>query len=59
MGLAAFLHWGEEAVVRLRGEWAFAVVDRATGRLYLARWNAAPLVRRWIASRPGRRTPVG
>lgn len=35
--LAAFLRWGEEAVLRLRGEWAFAVADRATGRVYLAR----------------------
>ncbi|MEU4569234.1 asparagine synthase-related protein [Micromonospora sp. NPDC023956] len=35
--LAAFLTWGEDAVSRLRGEWAFAVADRATGRVYLAR----------------------
>ncbi|SCG44771.1 asparagine synthetase B family protein [Micromonospora halophytica] len=35
--LAAFRYWGEEAVHRLRGEWAFAVVERATGRVYLAR----------------------
>ncbi|MEH0828354.1 MULTISPECIES: asparagine synthetase B family protein [unclassified Micromonospora] len=35
--LAAFLHWGERAVYRLRGEWAFTVAERATGRVYLAR----------------------
>ncbi|MCX4472115.1 Asparagine synthetase B [glutamine-hydrolyzing] [Micromonospora sp. MW-13] len=35
--LAAFLAWGEEAVRRLRGEYAFVVVERATGRAYLAR----------------------
>ncbi|MET8908024.1 asparagine synthase-related protein [Micromonospora sp. NPDC004551] len=35
--LAAFRQWGEEAVRRLRGEYAFAVVERATGRAYLAR----------------------
>ncbi|MGW1061536.1 asparagine synthetase B family protein [Micromonospora rubida] len=35
--LAAFLAWGEDAVRRLRGEYAFVVVERATGRAYLAR----------------------
>ncbi|MFF3865949.1 asparagine synthetase B family protein [Micromonospora sp. NPDC001898] len=35
--LAAFLAWGEDAVRRLRGEYAFVVVDRTTGRAYLAR----------------------
>ncbi|MEV4544874.1 asparagine synthetase B family protein [Micromonospora echinaurantiaca] len=35
--LAAFLHWGERMVTRLRGEYAFAVVERATGRAYLVR----------------------
>ncbi|RZU76430.1 asparagine synthase (glutamine-hydrolysing) [Micromonospora kangleipakensis] len=35
--LAAFLRWGEDAVRRLRGEYALAVVERATGRAYLAR----------------------
>ncbi|GIG87264.1 asparagine synthetase B family protein [Plantactinospora endophytica] len=35
--LEAFLAWGPEAVTRLRGEFAFALVDTATGRLYLAR----------------------
>lgn len=35
--LEAFLEWGEQAVHRLRGEFAFAVVDRAADRVYLAR----------------------
>jgi asparagine synthase (glutamine-hydrolysing) len=35
--LESFLEWGEEAVHRLRGEFAFAVVDRAADRVYLAR----------------------
>jgi asparagine synthase (glutamine-hydrolysing) len=35
--LEAFLEWGEEAVHRLRGEFAFAVADRETDRVYLAR----------------------
>jgi asparagine synthase (glutamine-hydrolysing) len=35
--LEAFLQWGEAAVHRLRGEYAFAIVDRAAGRVYLAR----------------------
>ncbi|MFC3502252.1 asparagine synthetase B family protein [Micromonospora krabiensis] len=35
--LAAFERWGEDAVGRLRGEYAFVVVERATGRVYLAR----------------------
>lgn len=35
--LAAFLAWGEDAVRRLRGEYAFVVVEQTTGRAYLAR----------------------
>ena len=35
--LEAFLEWGEESVRRLRGEFAFAIVERATGRVFLAR----------------------
>jgi len=35
--LEAFLEWGEGAVHRLRGEFAFAVVDKATDRVYFAR----------------------
>ena len=31
--LEAFLEWGEQAVHRLRGEFAFAVVDRAFDRV--------------------------
>jgi len=33
----AFDEWGEEAVRRFRGEFAFAIVDRTSGRTYLAR----------------------
>jgi asparagine synthase (glutamine-hydrolysing) len=35
--LNAFLAWKEAAVHRLRGEFAFAIVDRATDHVYLAR----------------------
>jgi asparagine synthase (glutamine-hydrolysing) len=35
--LEAFLEWGEDAVNHLRGEYAFAIVERATGSVYLAR----------------------
>jgi len=35
--LEAFLEWGEAAVHRLRGEFAFAIVDRSADRVYLAR----------------------
>ncbi|MEV1146206.1 asparagine synthase-related protein [Micromonospora sp. NPDC049799] len=35
--LAAYLRWGEDMVTRLRGEYAFAIVERATGRAYLVR----------------------
>ncbi|MGC4892600.1 asparagine synthetase B family protein [Micromonospora sp. DT31] len=35
--LAAFRQWGGDAVRRLRGEYAFVVVDRDGGRAYLAR----------------------
>ncbi len=37
LALQAVLQWGEEAVPRFRGEFAFAITDRATGRTYLAR----------------------
>lgn len=33
----AFAHWGEDAVTRFRGEFAFAIADRLAGRVYLAR----------------------
>jgi asparagine synthase (glutamine-hydrolysing) len=33
----AFAHWGEDAVRRLRGEFAFAVAEPDSGRIYLAR----------------------
>ena len=35
--LEAFLEWGDEAVHRLRGEFAFAIVDKAGDRVYFAR----------------------
>lgn len=35
--LEAFLEWGEHAVHRLRGEFAFAVVDTLNDQVYLAR----------------------
>jgi asparagine synthase (glutamine-hydrolysing) len=35
--LDAFLEWGEQAVDRLRGEFAFAVVDKVTDQVYFAR----------------------
>ena len=35
--LAAFTRWGEQAVHRFRGEYAFAVAEPAAGRVYLAR----------------------
>jgi asparagine synthase (glutamine-hydrolysing) len=35
--LEAFLKWGPEAVHHLRGEYAFAIVERESGRTFLAR----------------------
>ena len=35
--LEAFLEWREGAVHRLRGEFAFAIIDKDTDRVYLAR----------------------
>jgi asparagine synthase (glutamine-hydrolysing) len=35
--LESFLEWGEDAVHHFRGEFAFAVVERSSGRVYLAR----------------------
>ncbi len=35
--LEAFLEWGDDAVRHLRGEFAFAIADRAARRVYLAR----------------------
>jgi asparagine synthase (glutamine-hydrolysing) len=35
--MEAFLEWGEDAVRRLRGEFAFAVVDKSGDRVYFAR----------------------
>ncbi|MEP6599185.1 MAG: asparagine synthase-related protein [Actinomycetota bacterium] len=55
--LEAFLQWGDGAVDRLRGEFAFAIVERATGRCYLARdpLGVKPLY--W--SRDGGRLHIG
>ncbi|MGN6792434.1 MAG: asparagine synthetase B family protein, partial [Streptosporangiaceae bacterium] len=48
--MEAFAQWGENAVRRLRGEFAFAISDRSSGHTYLARdvlgvkplyWSAA------------------
>ncbi|HEX9032082.1 MAG TPA: asparagine synthase-related protein [Streptosporangiaceae bacterium] len=35
--LEAFLRWREQAVPRLRGEFAIVIADRTSGRVYLAR----------------------
>lgn len=35
--LESFLAWGEAGISRLRGDFAFAIVERATGRTYLGR----------------------
>ena len=35
--LESVLEWGDDGVHHLRGEYAFAVVERATGRTYLSR----------------------
>jgi asparagine synthase (glutamine-hydrolysing) len=37
VALEAFLEWGERAIGRFRGEFAFAITDRETGRTYLGR----------------------
>jgi len=51
--LEAFLTWGDHAVGRFRGEFAFAIADRATGRTYLAR-DAVGVKPLYWASRDGR-----
>ena len=35
--LESFLQWGEAGIARLRGDFAFAIVERETGRTYLGR----------------------
>jgi asparagine synthase (glutamine-hydrolysing) len=35
--MAAFARWGDDAVRRLRGEFAFVISERSTGHTYLAR----------------------
>ncbi len=37
LALEAFLQWGDKAVGRFRGEFAFTITDRRSGRTYLAR----------------------
>jgi asparagine synthase (glutamine-hydrolysing) len=37
LALEAFLQWGEDAVGRFRGEFAFAIADRQSGWTFLAR----------------------
>ncbi len=65
--LEAVLEWGGSAVTRLRGEYAFAMLDRTTGRAYLARdplgvkplyWSAAD-GRLHVASEVKALVPVG
>jgi asparagine synthase (glutamine-hydrolysing) len=35
--LESFLAWGDDGITRLRGDFAFAIVERDTGRTYLGR----------------------
>jgi asparagine synthase (glutamine-hydrolysing) len=65
--LESFLQWGERAVGRFRGEFAFALVDRETRRTYLARdpvgvkplyWSARS-GRLFVASEVKALVPVG
>ncbi len=37
VALSAFLTWGRDALPRMRGEFAFAAVERSSGRVFLAR----------------------
>ena len=63
----AFAEWGEQAVGRFRGEFAFVIAERATGRTYLARDPAGvkPLYwscrdsRLYLASEVKALVPVG
>jgi asparagine synthase (glutamine-hydrolysing) len=48
--LEAFTCWGEEAVRRLRGEFAFVIADRFAGRIYLARDRVGVKPLYWSAS---------
>lgn len=65
--LEAFLEWGERAVHHLEGEYAFAICDRETNRVYLARdpVGVKPLYwarrdeRLYIASEVKALVPVG
>ncbi len=50
--LEAYKEWGNEALNRMNGMWAFAILDSASGRLFLARdrFGVKPLL---YISRPG------
>jgi asparagine synthase (glutamine-hydrolysing) len=48
--LEAFSRWGERAVTRLRGEFAFVIVDRRTAQVYLARDQLGVKPLYWSAS---------
>ncbi len=48
--LEAFLQWGERAVTRLRGEFAFVIADRRAARVYLARDQLGVKPLYWSAS---------
>lgn len=43
--LQGYAHWGKDVVLRLRGMFAFAIRDKQTGELFLARdpWGIKPL----------------
>ncbi len=65
--LEAFRQWGPEAVARFRGEFAFAIAERGTGNVYLARdplgvkplyWSRAR-GRLYVASEAKALVPVG
>lgn len=47
--LAAYLHWGDAALDRLEGMWAFALLDGRQGRLVLSRdrFGEKPLLYMW------------
>ena len=54
--LDAVLAWGEEALLRMRGEFAFAIVERASRRVFLARDPAGVKPLYWASA--GRRLYV-
>ena len=48
--LEAILAWGEDALLRFRGEFAFALIDRQTRRVFLARDPAGVKPLYWALS---------